>query len=171
MKKLIIVVVAVLGVIGLAVFLPSGQQPCDYLRIHIRANSNSALDQGIKYEIKDKLVAILTPFLNDVKSKDEAIKIVNEQNFNLVSACQKVLRENGLNYSVNVKISNEYFPTRTYSNTTLESGYYDAVLVELGNAIGDNWWCVKYPPICFGNKQTKNISFKSKIWEWLKAAF
>lgn len=171
MKKFVCLAVAVLVVVGLAVFLPSGRQQCDYLRIHIRANSNSAIDQGVKYEIKDKLIAILTPYLNQVGSKNEAIEIVEQQNLNLVSACKGVLAKNGLNYSVKVRISNEYFPTRTYANTTLESGFYDAVLVELGDAIGDNWWCVMYPPLCFNTNAKQKIMFKSKIAEWFKAMF
>ena len=63
-----------------------------------------------------------------------------------------ILRQKGFNYVSNVKINNEYFPSRTYENTTLESGYYDAVIIELGEAKGDNWWCVMYPPLCFVNK-------------------
>ena len=81
--------------------------------------------------------------------------------------------KNGFNYVSNIKINNEYFPTRTYANTTLESGYYDAVIIELGEAEGDNWWCVMYPPLCFVNKNENNmqIKYKSKIWEWINSLF
>ena len=86
---------------------------------------------------------------------------------------KKVLKENGFNYSVNVKIANEYFPTRTYNNTTLESGYYDAVIVELGDAVGDNWWCVMYPPLCFVGENTNEnkITFKSRLSNWFSGLF
>ena len=85
----------------------------------------------------------------------------------------KYLREKGFNYSVNIKIDNEFFPTRTYANTTLESGYYDAVIIELGDAQGDNWWCVMYPPLCFVNKNEKvnQIKYKSIIYEWFEKLF
>ena len=87
--------------------------------------------------------------------------------------CTDILSKKGFSYSVNVKIDNEYFPTRTYSNTTLESGYYDAVIVELGQAEGDNWWCVMYPPLCFVNnfENSIQIKYKSKIVEWFKNLF
>ncbi len=172
MKKFICILsVFILIVVG-ALFLPK-QEDYDYLRLHIRANSNSAIDQNVKYEIKDELVNYLTPYFCDVESKTQAINIVEKLKYNMENICQNILREKGFNYSVNVKIDNEYFPTRTYSNTTLESGYYDAVIVELGDAIGDNWWCVMYPPLCFVNNFENNtqINYKSKIVEWFKTIF
>ena len=166
-----IVVLILLLIIG-ASFLPTAEVEYDYLRLHIRANSNSEIDQNIKYEIKDELVEFLTPYFCNVTSKNEAIEIVNNLKEKMSEICVEVLRKNGFNYSANVKINNEYFPTRTYSNTTLESGYYDAVIVELGEAVGDNWWCVMYPPLCFITRENQTeITFKSKIVEWFKSLF
>lgn len=170
-KICVIVVLILLLIIG-ASFLPTAEVEYDYLRLHIRANSNSEIDQNIKYEIKDELVEFLTPYFCNVTSKNEAIDIVNNLKEKMSEICVEVLRKNGFNYSANVKINNEYFPTRTYSNTTLESGYYDAVIVELGSAEGDNWWCVMYPPLCFITRENQTeITFKSKIVEWFKPLF
>lgn len=170
-KICVIVVLILLLIIG-ASFLPTAEVEYDYLRLHIRANSNSEIDQNIKYEIKDELVEFLTPYFCNVTSKNEAIEIVNNLKEKMSEICVDVLRKNGFNYSANVKINNEYFPTRTYSNTTLESGYYDAVIVELGEAVGDNWWCVMYPPLCFITRENQTeITFKSKIAEWFKSLF
>lgn len=170
-KICVIVVLILLLIIG-ASFLPTAEVEYDYLRLHIRANSNSEIDQNIKYEIKDELVEFLTPYFCNVTSKNEAIEIVNNLKEKMSEICVDVLKKNGFNYSANVKINNEYFPTRTYSNTTLESGYYDAVIVELGSAEGDNWWCVMYPPLCFITRENQTeITFKSKIVEWFKSLF
>ena len=170
-KICVIVVLILLLIIG-ASFLPTAEVEYDYLRLHIRANSNSEIDQNIKYEIKDELVEFLTPYFCNVTSKNEAVEIVNNLKEKMSEICVEVLRKNGFNYSANVKINNEYFPTRTYSNTTLESGYYDAVIVELGSAEGDNWWCVMYPPLCFITRENQTeITFKSKIVDWFKSLF
>ena len=170
-KICVIVILIILLIIG-ASFLPRAEVEYDYLRLHIRANSNSEIDQNIKYEIKNELVEFLTPYFCDVSSKSEAIEIVNSLSKKMSSICVELLRKKGLNYSAKVKINNEYFPTRTYANTTLESGYYDAVIVELGKAEGNNWWCVMYPPLCFITNENKTqITFKSKIVEWFKSLF
>ena len=131
------------------------------------------VDQNVKYEIKNDMVDFLTPLLCMVESKAKALEIVNKHLESIKIKCLNILSSKGFQYSVNIKISNEYFPTRTYSNTTLESGFYDAVIVELGEAKGDNWWCVMYPPLCFVNKNENNmqIKYESKVWEWLKSLF
>lgn len=171
-NKICVIVVLILLLIVGASFLPMAEVEYDYLRLHIRANSNSEIDQNIKYEIKDELVEFLTPYFCNVTSKNEAVEIVNNLKEKMSEICVDVLKKNGFNYSANVKINNEYFPTRTYSNTTLESGYYDAVIVELGEAVGDNWWCVMYPPLCFITRENQTeITFKSKIAEWFKSLF
>ena len=136
----------------------------EYLRIHIRANSNSQIDQSVKYEIKDELVNYLTPYIANVNSKEDAIKLLNEKRLTLISITNKILKSKGLDYTSNVVVRNEKFPTRVYGEFTLEEGFYDAVIVELGNAKGDNWWCVVYPPLCFTSSDC-GVEYKSKILE------
>ena len=171
MKKLGCVLVFI--VVLIVIVLPKNETNYDYLRLHIRANSNTVFDQNVKYEIKTEVVKFLTPYLQSVKSKSEAIEVINQKADEIESICDLKLKNNGFNYCSNVKINNEYFPTRTYENTTLESGYYDAVIIELGEAEGDNWWCVMYPPLCFVNKNENNkqIKYKSRIAEWFKKVF
>ncbi len=171
---MIIIIGLIFVVVLCGVLIPKQEvNEYDYLRLHIRANSNSEIDQTVKYKIKDEMVKFLTPYLCDVESKEKAIEIINLNKTQLINKCLNVLHQNGFNYSVNIKINNEYFPTRTYSNTTLESGYYDAVIVELGKAEGDNWWCVMYPPLCFVNKNENinQIKYKSIIYEWFEKIF
>ena len=172
MKKFIGIILIFVLIAVVAINLPQ-KEDYDYLRIHIRANSNSSIDQAVKYKVKDCIVEYLTPKLCNVKTKQQAIEVINSEKSNIEAIGKNMLLANGMNYSVNVKISNEYFPTRTYNNTTLESGYYDAVIVELGDAVGDNWWCVMYPPLCFVNKnQTSDkIQFKSRIQEFFNKIF
>ena len=65
MKKFIAVIIAVLAVIGTVAlaktFGNESQADTDYLRIHVRANSNSQTDQSIKYVVKDEVVKFITP--------------------------------------------------------------------------------------------------------------
>lgn len=172
MKKFISILVLILLIILGATNLPQ-QEDYDYLRIHIRANSNTDLDQNIKYQIKDEVVKILTPYLCNVPTKQKAIDIILSLDDVLEAKCNNMLKQNGFNYKANIKINNEYFPARSYGGTTLDSGYYDAVIIELGQAVGDNWWCVMYPPLCFVNnfETNKQINYKSKIYEWFKSVF
>ena len=139
----------------------------EYLRIHIRANSNSQIDQDVKYLVKTAIVDYLTPIVANCHDKESAVKALNKEKLQLESVADKVLLENGFNYKSKVAVRNELFPTRVYGDFTLEEGFYDALIVNLGKAQGDNWWCVVYPPLCFTGNQTQ-IKYKSKILEIIK---
>lgn len=140
----------------------------EYLRIHIRANSNELIDQNVKYKIKDDIVDYLVPFLANCNDKQTAQKIVLQNLAQIEKIADRVLQENSMTYTSNAKINNEYFPTRVYEDLVLESGNYDALIVELGKAEGDNWWCVVYPPFCFVSSNTKLV-YKSKILEIIES--
>lgn len=140
-----------------------------YLRIHIRANSNSVVDQNVKYKVKDELVEKLIPMLSEINSFEEA-KVKISQNFYYIeSIADKVLSANGLNYRSHAKIKKEFFPTRSYENVTLNEGYYDALVVNLGSGEGNNWWCIIFPAFCFTNSSNSdNIEYISLIWEIIR---
>lgn len=178
MKKILIAVLSF--VLLLIVFFgvqyngsnKSQKQNSEYLRIHIRANSNSESDQNVKYKVKQSVVNFLTPYLASCNTKESAIKTIENNKQQIINVTNETLTQNGFNYGVNVKINNEYFPIRSYNNLTLNSGFYDAVIVELGQAKGDNWWCVVYPPLCFTNFENgKNVIYKSKILEIINNFF
>lgn len=152
--------------------LQNNQEEIEYLRIHIRANSNSIEDQNVKYKVKDQIVEALIPVLSNVESFEEAKEVVT-QNFDMIeNVADNVLQKEGFNYKSKAKLNNEYFPTRVYENLTLEEGYYDALILELGSGTGDNWWCIVFPAFCFTKTQNSdNIVYISLIWEIIKSVF
>ena len=158
------IIILIIGIISLTViFSAVNKTEKEYLRIHVRANSNQECDQQIKYEIKDKIVQYLTPYIAQIQTKSQAISLLEDSKSNLESICNSYLKAKGFTYGAKIKISNEYFPTRVYEDTTLKAGYYDSIIVELGQAKGDNWWCVVYPPLCF--VKDSPIRYRSKIVE------
>lgn len=160
MKKILLLVcLSFMLVLGGCEF----QTPDNYLRIHIRANSNSAVDQSIKYEVKNLCVEYLTEYVPNCKSKDDVVSLLNNKKRELKNIIDEFLVEKGFNYSCNININNEFFPSRTYDDLTLEANYYDALIINLGSGTGNNWWCVVYPPLCFNGGS--NVVYKSKIKE------
>lgn len=178
MKKLLLIALIVVSAIGYLFFIGAQNQTqsnSEYLRIHIRANSNLAIDQDIKYEIKDELVQALYPIVANSESKQQLQQNIKNNTKQLTEIAQNCLHKANLNYTAKISLNSEYFPTRVYNaNTVLESGVYDALIVELGEAKGDNWWCVIYPPLCFMNVNyncSENITFKSRIAELIRKFF
>jgi len=149
----------------LTIFTTQQSETKEYLRIHIRANSNTYIDQSVKYEIKDKIVEYLIPYVCECDTKEKAIEMLEKNIEGINNTANKVLIEEGFAYRANAVVRKEEFPLRVYEDYTLESGVYDALIVELGEAIGDNWWCVVYPPLCFINGSSSVNIFKSRIVE------
>lgn len=169
--KYIIGIISAIALVLVLLFCPiNSESSVQYLRIHIRANSNSYADQSVKYKVKDAVVEELIPLVSEIESFEEAKKVI-EANFGFIeSVADRVLEENDITYKTHAKIDNEYFPTRTYEDVTLEEGNYDALILELGSGEGNNWWCIVFPAFCFTKtKNSDNIVYISRIWEIIKS--
>lgn len=164
MKKACItfLLIAIISLTAIGVCLPKEDiTHTEYLRIHVRANSNLETDQTVKYKVKDSVVSYLTPYIAECRTKADAESMLKDNLSNIERVAEKVLAGNGFNYGATASVREEEFPTRVYESLELESGIYDALIIELGSGLGDNWWCVVYPPLCFtGSGQ---VIYRSKI--------
>ena len=125
------------------------------VRLHVLANSDSAEDQALKLKVRDAVLAYVSPRVIDSKSKDEAISILQGEleNINEIAAC--VVADEGYDYPVDVTLTLEDYPTRNYESMSFPSGEYVSLRVMLGNAEGQNWWCVLFPPLCLSAASEK----------------
>ena len=121
----------------------------DYVRLHILANSDSIEDQKLKLKVRDAVVAYVTPYVKDVQDAKEAENTISSHKEDIIRLAKHTLAESGANYGVDVQLGNFEFPVRSYGSLILPAGDYRAVRILLGDAAGQNWWCVLFPPLCF----------------------
>lgn len=131
-------------------------------RLHVIANSDSKEDQELKLKVRDELLSYMNIISEDSASKQEAMQIANEHKEEFTQIAEKVIKENGYNYTVNVQVGKADFPTKYYGDITLPAGTYDALKVQIGEAKGQNWWCVMFPPLCFVDVSTGIVPDNSK---------
>ena len=143
--------------------------PDDALRIRIIPNSNSEFDQSVKRSVRDKLEITMYDLLKDAKSSEDARKII-KNNLDLVDKdVKKVLNDNNYDLGYNVNFGYNYFPEKEYKGVKYEEGYYESLLVTLGEGKGDNWWCVLFPPLCLiEGEENSKVEYKSMVEEILK---
>lgn len=169
MKKFCITFVSFAIIIVSAVYFAGcsrvSETDGEYLRVHIRANSDLAADQEVKYAVRDAVVDYLTPLAATANSAAEAETLLSERLGGVCEVAKNVLSQNGFSYGASASLKTEYFPTRVYGELTLEAGEYRALIVELGEGGGQNWWCVIYPPLCFAGRTGEQVRYKSKIAE------
>lgn len=118
------------------------------LRLHILANSDSAVDQAVKLKVRDAVVEECAGLLDGADNATEAAVLAEARLDEVCAVAERVLREQGADYGVTAEVAETYFPTRVYDNVTLPAGRYPAVRLFLGKAEGHNWWCVLFPPLC-----------------------
>ena len=137
----------------------------EYLRIHIRADSNENKAQEVKYCVRDRVVEYLTPMVAECQTKTQAMADIAADLGGIARIATQVLQENGFAYAARAELKTETFPTRVYDGVTLPAGEYSALIIYLGKGEGDNWWCVVYPPLCFSAPTGESFIYKSKILE------
>ena len=130
------------------------------IRFHVIANSDSKDDQALKLKVRDKVLEYMQPKLKKSKSIEESRKVIKQNNEEIIAIANRVIKENGYNYSVRTTLSNENFPIKTYGNITLPQGEYEAYRIIIGTGKGQNWWCVMFPPVCFVDITKGEVSYK-----------
>ncbi len=144
-------VVVLLCMLGLISILPIHGEAKIYdtvVRLHVLANSDSEQDQALKLQVRDEVLRVTGPLLTDCKSREEAVAVLQAHGDEIRDAAQAVVRAQGYDYPVSILLGEEQYPTRNYENCCFPGGTYVSLRVCIGEAEGQNWWCVLFPPLC-----------------------
>lgn len=140
MKKIIIIIL-----IPILVLTMNTNKKDDLIRIRVIANSNSEYDQKIKMNISDKLKTKLYNLLKDETNINNARSIIKDN----ISNLENIIVDNiDNNYTYTINYGMNYFPKKEYNGKIYKEGKYESLLITLGKGLGDNWWCILFPPIC-----------------------
>ncbi len=118
------------------------------IRLHVLANSDSEEDQALKLKVRDDVLAYTEKLIGNATSRDEAEAILQENLDTLASVAEQTLRCEGAPNTVQVTLGMEDYPRRAYETAALPAGEYLSLRVMIGEAKGQNWWCVLFPPMC-----------------------
>ena len=167
MNKILTLIVAVCIVFVIVGLLPVHGEAQIYdnvLRLHVLANSDSEQDQALKLCVRDKIISLMNELCADCSTLEMASARV-EDNIDLLRQCaQDEVVARGYEYGVEVALCEEEYPTKTYASLCFPSGKYLSLQVRIGEAQGQNWWCVLFPPLCLeaaSKQQTDEDAFIS----------
>lgn len=152
--------------VGLLAFLTSGAMALrtqddlsnKVVRLHVLANSDSEEDQALKLLVRDAVLERAEDVLVQTSDRAEAEGKLRGQLLEFERAAAEVIREEGYDYTVTVELADTEFPTRAYDGFTLPAGEYLALRVLIGEAAGQNWWCVVFPPLCTAAAADTSVS-------------
>lgn len=118
------------------------------VRLHVLANSDSEEDQGLKLQVRDEVLSVATSMLEGVTTQEEALARLETALPILESLARDYIQTKGYDYAVTAELELTDFPTKYYDGFSLPAGEYVALRILIGEAQGQNWWCVVFPPLC-----------------------
>ena len=135
-----------------AVFVPFSRRCATLrqkvLRLHVVAHSDETVDQALKLQVRDLVLAQTAPLFLSAISRADAEAALTPMLPELERAAEALLRDAGYPYRVRASLTEMYFTTRTYDGGTLPAGHYRSLRLTIGSGQGRNWWCVMFPPMC-----------------------
>lgn len=147
MKK-ILIILAILIIMLSTLKASAITIPKSSIRFRVIANSNNKKDQQVKKEIITSLSTQIANIENNstniINSREKIKKSIPELKYvvNKTIADLNYKNEYSINYGMN------YFPEKVYKGVTYPEGEYESLVITLGEGLGENFWCVLFPPLC-----------------------
>lgn len=123
------------------------------VRLHVIAVSDDEAEQALKLQVRDAVLEYLSPRLTGAADSEQARAIIRQELAGIRQAAEGAAQGR----SVNVSLSRESYPTKSYEGFTLPAGKYDSLRVTLGEGKGHNWWCIVFPPVCLSASQSDTV--------------
>ena len=166
MKKIIIALLVILSIIIFDKTKADNIIPKEAIRLRVIANSNSKYDQQVKMKVSKNIQSELYNLLKETKGIEEARKKIKDNMNGLNNSVKKTLKQEDYPLSYTINYGDNYFPKKEYKGIKYEAGYYESLLITLGEGKGKNWWCVLFPPLCLIEaEESDKIEYKSFIKE------
>ncbi len=152
MKKIIIIL---FGLTLIYAFNSNNKEeiliPNNAIRFRVIANSNNIKDTKEKEIIKNDIEKKVYDLIKD-SNNDLEIKTTLKNNLNKI---KEILDTYNINYDINYGLN--YFPVKHYKGVLYPAGNYESLVITLGEGLGDNFWCVLFPPLCLLDEEKENI--------------
>lgn len=120
----------------------------DLIRLRVVAASDSAEDQRVKLEVRDTITSYLRENMPADLSVSEAKAFLKDNLEEMTEIARNKLDLLGVHDSVKVYLCREAADAKRYETFSLPSGVYKTLRVDIGDANGENWWCVVFPSLC-----------------------
>lgn len=167
MKKTVIILAAIIGILSInkteTIIIPK-----EAIRFRVIANSNQESDQIIK----KKVVNNLRKNIEQIQASNliETRKNIQKSIPDFKQSVDSVLSKEEINYTIEYGMN--YFPKKEYKGIYYEEGNYESLVITLGEGVGENFWCLLFPPLCLIDEDEKNeVEYTSIIKELINKYF
>lgn len=175
MKKVIPIVIIFIIIFSLSNIQQEIIIPKEAIRFRVIANSDINADQETKLLVRDAIQNQMLTDLENITNIQEARTTLSTNISSYETLVGKTLESNNKDNTYKVNYGLNYFPEKIYKGIKYEEGYYESLVVTLGNGMGNNWWCVLFPPLCLleaeETEETTEVEYKFFISELIDKYF
>lgn len=172
MKKFIIV----LAIITTVLVINKEEKvviPKEAIRFRVIANSNKEEDQTLKKKVVNNLnseIRKLTFLDTSLEKSRTNIKNTIPEFSEIV---KETLEKNQSKETFTIDYGMNYFPEKEYKGIVYEEGEYESLVITLGNGLGENFWCVLFPPLCLldSEEEVEDVEYTSFVKELVEKYF
>ncbi len=175
MKRIILIILII--IISIFVYINVNADvliPNSAIRVRVVPNSNSVVDQNMKDKIKRYVSNYMSIKLNNITDIDEARNVINDSLDDLNKDIKNIFNDNNYNMDYRIIFGNNHFPNKVYKGVVYDEGDYESLVVYIGEAKGDNWWCVLFPPLCLleaDENDTGEVEYRSFVKDMIDKIF
>ena len=140
----------------------------DSIRFRVIANSNSSRDIIMKEKVVNELSSLIFVKSND---KDVIKKNIYDNLERISEKVDKLFKDNDYNQQYNITYGLNEFPRKKFMGKEYKEGLYESLVIEIGEAKGDNYFCILYPSLCMIDYEKKDEKYGFKIVELVHNLF
>lgn len=134
--------------------------PTESIRLRVIASTNSINDQIIKRKIVE---ALQEEVENIPKNNIEQTRNnIQKELPKIEKIIDETIEENNYNKDIKISYGINYFPEKRYKGVVYKEGNYESLVITIGEGIGNNFWCVLFPPLC-NIEETEDIEYTTII--------
>lgn len=147
--------------------------PKEAIRFRVIANSNKEEDQTLKKKVVNNLnneIRKLTVLDTSLENSRTNIKNTIPEFSEIV---KDTLEKNQSKETFTIDYGMNYFPEKEYKGIVYEEGEYESLVITLGNGLGENFWCVLFPPLCLldSEEEVEDVEYTSFVKELVEKYF
>ncbi len=118
------------------------------VRLHVLANSDEEADQALKLLVRDEILREYGPLLAEEARIEDSVERIGVLLPAIQKTAEEVVKREGYAYTVSCSFGEEKYPERQYGDYSFPAGTYLSLRISIGEGVGQNWWCVLFPPLC-----------------------
>ncbi len=120
------------------------------VRIRIIPNSNSYEDQQAKKMVTFAIDEFLSKNKAALTSLESTREFIASNIKDIEATVEDVLRAISYTQGYEITYGAHLFPQKELNGKVYEEGYYESLVIKLGQGQGSNWWCFMNTELCLG---------------------